>query len=96
MIYYNRYRVTQVVAYLGVNSIDIKNLGTVFGPEEVESAKGEEFALKHGMVYMETSAIATKNVREAFLELLARSSSPADLASSAGAGGGSAPGNTAG
>ena len=52
--------------------------------------------MKHGMVYMETSAIATKNVREAFLELLARSSSPAALASSAGSGGGSAPGNTAG
>ena len=50
----------------------------------METSKGEEFAAKHGMVYMETSAIATKNVKEAFLELLAST----DLSSSAAAGGG--------
>ena len=36
----------------------------------MESAKGEEFAAKNEMVYIETSAIATKNVKEAFLTLL--------------------------
>ena len=48
---------------------------------EVETSRGEDFATKHGMSYMETSAIgATKNVREAFLELL----QSADLSSAAG------------
>lgn len=57
---------------------------------EVETSKGEEFAAKHGMVYMETSAIgATKNVREAFMELL---QSTADLSSSSAAGGSAAAG----
>jgi L-fucose mutarotase/ribose pyranase (RbsD/FucU family) len=46
---------------------------------EVDASKGEAFATKHGMTYIETSAIDTKNVKEAFAMIVGK----ADRAASA-------------
>lgn len=37
---------------------------------EVEREKAEKFAQEHGMKYIETSAVSTVNIKEAFVALL--------------------------